>query len=527
MRALFALLLLCASAAAQPYNAWEQGKRTIEQGPVIPTCRMGNGFPDDGCTGAAHGPIQYPHVFDQALFPHNTPYPVRPPWNVAGVDYHVGAPDNIVFKNPLSDLPANCATFSPGNNTVRISGDGSGNCTLDGFDFTVNGGISVQILGTATGMVTINNSIFAIGPGVGCCGGPLIGQQPYAGGAVGGGVTMKWNTYNGNGFPGPGSGHNVSAFLQLDGCGTLDFEYNYMYNLDVDGVDIDACGGGGGVINSVDQVASTITFLGTITSAPSYQFVTGSIGTTGSFYQIVAGDTLTTVAANLATAMTAAGISGVSSAGPVITVAGATNLTGHVYGGTPWADVEQYNLFKNLGMLNLSHPDPIQYICSNATGTVRQYNLAWNAYGESLSSGGMEDSSFHADNACEQFGLISNLLNQTGRRDTLLAPGTQSATGSNNNNAQTASVVIAPIRDSNSLCPLCPGHSVLSGYSYIENYLEYTGAFCPFFGTCFGACGCQPPGTGFTFTGNINLMTGNSCTPPPVGSPPITLADCN
>lgn len=526
MRWFLLFLLAASSATAQPYDAWQQGKRLAGPVPIIPTCRMGNAFPD-GCTGAAHGPVQYPNIFDQPVFPHNSNYAVRPPWNVPGIDYHAGAPDNIVFKNPLTDLPASCASYSSGNNSVRIAGDGSGNCTLDGFDFTVNGGISVQILGTATGMVTINNSIFVIGPGVGCCGGPLIGQQPYAGGAVGGGVTMKWNTLNGNGFPGPGSGHDISAWLQLDGCGTLDFEYNYMYNLDVDGVDIDACGGGGGVQSSVNQVANTITLSGTITSSPSYQFVSGGANGIGAPYQIVAGDTLTSIATNWGAAMTAAGVTGVSTAGPVITVAGAANLNGKVYGGTPWSDTEQFNVWKNLGMQNLSHPDPIQYICSNATGSIRQYNFVWNAYGESLSSGGMEDTSFHADNACEAFGLVSHLLNQTAQREVLLAPGTQSATGSNNNNAQTASIVIAPIQDGNSLCPLCPGHSVLSGYTYNQEYLDYSGAFCPFFGTCFGACGCQPPGSGYTFTGNLNLVTGNSCTPAPNGSLPNTLATCN
>lgn len=518
MRALFVLLLLCASAAAQPYNAWEQGKRTQETGPVIPTCRMGNAFPDDGCTGASHGSIQYPTIFSAPVFPHNVPYAIRPPWNVPGVDYYVGAPDNIVFKNPLTDLPASCASYSSGNNSVRIAGDGSGNCTLDGFDYTVNGGISIQILGTATGMVTITNSIFTVGPGITCCGGPIIGQQSYAGSAVGGGVTMKYNTMNGNGFPGPGSGKNVSAWLQLDGCGTLDYEYNYIYNFDVDGVDIDACQGGGGVLNSVNQVANTITFSGTVTSIPSYQFVTGFSGGLGAFYQIVAGDTLTTIATNLGAAMTTAGIPGVSAAGPVITVAGAVNLGGHVYGGTPWQDTVQYNLWKNGGMLNLSHPDPLQYICANANGSIRQYNTVWNAFGESLSSGGMEDTSLHADHDCQAFGLFSHLTNQFVQREVLLAPGDQSATGSNNNNAQTASIVVAPIQDSG---------ATLTGYTYNQEYLDYTGAFCPFFGTCFGACGCQPPGSGYTFTGNLNLVTGNPCTPPPLGSPPITLSTCN
>ena len=47
------------------------------------SCPRGTSY-QDGCPGAPSGTIQYPNLLNS--------YAVRPPWNVAGVDYYVGMP---------------------------------------------------------------------------------------------------------------------------------------------------------------------------------------------------------------------------------------------------------------------------------------------------------------------------------------------------------------------------------------------------------------------------------------------------
>ncbi|WP_294537161.1 hypothetical protein [uncultured Rhodoblastus sp.] len=101
--------------------------------------------------------------------PANGVYPARPPWNVAGVDYAVGVPDNITLKIPGVDpLPPHCyaSITAPGVkiNNINCQQDGGAGITFDGWDFTVNGGIYLNITWAVTGPVVIKNSKFAYGP---------------------------------------------------------------------------------------------------------------------------------------------------------------------------------------------------------------------------------------------------------------------------------------------------------------------------------------------------------------------------
>lgn len=88
----------------------------------------------DGEARAPSGIPQYPTFFTGLNG--IAPYPVRPPWRVAGVDYRVGINDGVSLKDPATLLPS--IAKRSGNNPVvlEILAD---NTTLDGYDFTLNG----------------------------------------------------------------------------------------------------------------------------------------------------------------------------------------------------------------------------------------------------------------------------------------------------------------------------------------------------------------------------------------------------
>ena len=96
----------------------------------------------DGSAAAPSGAPQYAGLLDA--------YPVRPSWQVAGVDYAVGVHPDVVLKVPTAgNLPPG-ATL--GNHVINITGN---NVTLSGYDLT---GYTVMIQDSARGTVTIANS---------------------------------------------------------------------------------------------------------------------------------------------------------------------------------------------------------------------------------------------------------------------------------------------------------------------------------------------------------------------------------
>jgi hypothetical protein len=87
-----------------------------------------------GLSNAPKGEPQYPTYFTGLNG--ISAYPVRPPWNVAGVDYRVGINAGVVLKNPLSIDPA--IAFRSGQNPIVLTLR-SDNVVLDGYDFTLGG----------------------------------------------------------------------------------------------------------------------------------------------------------------------------------------------------------------------------------------------------------------------------------------------------------------------------------------------------------------------------------------------------
>jgi hypothetical protein len=113
---------------------------------------------DDGRSGAPAGP-----VVDAALL---DGYATRPPWQVAGVDYHVGI-DRTRYPTDASLKPVGTATLPPGvtrdtsqaaynHKQILVTAD---NVTLDGYDFS--GGWMLN-MGPCSGL-TIINCRFCVG----------------------------------------------------------------------------------------------------------------------------------------------------------------------------------------------------------------------------------------------------------------------------------------------------------------------------------------------------------------------------
>jgi hypothetical protein len=80
----------------------------------------------------------------------------RPGWSVAGVDYYVGVPQGLALKNPATISMAGVSVDTT-NHIVTVTGN---NVTLDGYDFSGNGGWQVSVDAANTKIV---NSSFVVG----------------------------------------------------------------------------------------------------------------------------------------------------------------------------------------------------------------------------------------------------------------------------------------------------------------------------------------------------------------------------
>lgn len=81
----------------------------------------------------------------------------RPPWKVAGVDYCVGPPSNIVFKTPGVDPAPSCVSIA--GHTFNIS---TPNCVIDGWNFTANGGWNIAADCGSTNITITNNKFVTV-----------------------------------------------------------------------------------------------------------------------------------------------------------------------------------------------------------------------------------------------------------------------------------------------------------------------------------------------------------------------------
>jgi hypothetical protein len=138
----------------------------------------------------------------------------RPPWNVAGVDYYVGAPAGALL-DPTTQVPAGCG-YNQSTKTVSCNGS---NMTVSGYDFSLNGGIMLNISG-ANNVVSGNK--FAVAPN---CVGPLI----YFTTSSNSTLKITKNTFDGGG----GACSNVpfgTSLYGLYGDGSVvTVQYNYFY----------------------------------------------------------------------------------------------------------------------------------------------------------------------------------------------------------------------------------------------------------------------------------------------------------
>ena len=76
-------------------------------------------------------PANYPHLLDG--------YAVRPPWQVAGVDFYVGCPTNITLR-PANDGSIDAMPGFTWRQNGQIRFDGVNDLIFDGYDFSVDGG---------------------------------------------------------------------------------------------------------------------------------------------------------------------------------------------------------------------------------------------------------------------------------------------------------------------------------------------------------------------------------------------------
>ena len=182
------------------------------------------GSTSSGQTGATGTP-QLPDLFGG--------YSVRPPWQVAGVDYAVGVPAGTALKDPsvAGNLPPG-VTLDTVNHVVNILGN---NVTLNGFDFSAGGGWTVNIEAGTTGTTTIENCNFS-----------LNANQPIAINASSenvGNLTVQNCSINGNqeNIPSvlpPPSGTGLGAAINYDGNGTFIAKANYIHDMPADGIDL-------------------------------------------------------------------------------------------------------------------------------------------------------------------------------------------------------------------------------------------------------------------------------------------------
>ena len=163
-----------------------------------------SGYPD-GSANASAGTPQLPTLLSG--------YPVRPPWKVAGVDYHVGVPTGMTLKTPTAaNMPAGA---SLSGQTIRVTGN---NVTISGFDFSGNGGYAIYINPGASG-TSITDNYFAYSS-------PTAPAPPIFISSGASNTYIAYNTINGGGANGP------TSYVQLisnSGSG-LTVEYNYMYD---------------------------------------------------------------------------------------------------------------------------------------------------------------------------------------------------------------------------------------------------------------------------------------------------------
>ncbi|MET4275860.1 hypothetical protein ABIB68_004191 [Bradyrhizobium sp. F1.2.2] len=154
----------------------------------------------DGASGAPHCDVQYPSLLSR--------YRARPSWPVAGVDYCVGHPAAIEPKDPAAISRAG-VTVDRKMHLITITASG---ITLDGYDFSLDGGWGVVVQGDDT---KIQNCNFFVG---------AHRNQPILAAPSSSNVRVANCTIDGHNDP------NVSGLIEHRGSGTLTVQYCWLKN---------------------------------------------------------------------------------------------------------------------------------------------------------------------------------------------------------------------------------------------------------------------------------------------------------
>jgi len=176
------------------------------------TCPLGTATPD-GCAGAqSSGSVQHTNYFSGYT---GTIYKTRPPWNVAGVDYPVGHTGTLFDPTIAGALPA-CASYA--SNMMTINGD-SQPCVLDHFDFSLHGGICLNITGRGGNTVKFTNDVFSANASK--CPNYLI----HVGGGVVTNIVGLYLDFDDNFTP------SMSSDIDVTGVSNVSLQYSNFRNI--------------------------------------------------------------------------------------------------------------------------------------------------------------------------------------------------------------------------------------------------------------------------------------------------------
>jgi len=155
----------------------------------------------DGLDNAPTGTPQVPHLLDG--YGSNLPS-----WSVAGVDYAVGYPTGTNLKNPATISMSGVSV----NTTAKIVTVTGSNVTLDGYDFSLNGGWAVVVQGANDSIV---DSKFLVGANHHA---PILGLQSATD------LHVSYCVIDGN------NDGNVGGLIEMRGHGSLSVEYSWLKN---------------------------------------------------------------------------------------------------------------------------------------------------------------------------------------------------------------------------------------------------------------------------------------------------------
>jgi hypothetical protein len=168
----------------------------------------------DGFENAPSGASQFPRALDH--------YKTRPPWRVAGIDYHVGIPDGVALKDPTVERLPVGVSYDSGAHTITI---GSSNVTLDGWDFSKENGVQLLI---KANNATIRNCLFKVGSNMGVLGVAVIADSSA------GDIAFLNDEFDGSDIP---VTVQLGTMLQIANVGTVSFKYNFFHDSGGDMID--------------------------------------------------------------------------------------------------------------------------------------------------------------------------------------------------------------------------------------------------------------------------------------------------